>query len=143
MPTLRSCHDSQAFLGRHFTSCNNAASAGRIHCHRFLHEYMLARVDCGLEMHGAEVGRRGQQDDVGFRLHDVFVATEPDEDSFRGNAIGLGSLPDTVCKDIGHGHSPDGDAQMFCRIHTILERAVAPSPTADQGDFEDFTCRFG
>ena len=62
--------------------------AGHVDGGRLLHEHVLAGFDRGLEVHRAEVGRRGEDDVVDLGDGEQFlVGVEADEAAFLGDVV--------------------------------------------------------
>ena len=129
--------DFQILLFRFLGGGEDSADAGSIDGDRLFHENVFALLDGFFEVHRAEAGRRGEDDDVGQRDR-LFVGVEADELVFfrHVDAVGLIALGhfflsvliravEAIAKDVGHGDE-------FDRPFGAQGLAAAPVPRPPQ-----------
>jgi hypothetical protein len=111
--------------------------------HGFLTEDMLPGIHCGLEMHGAEAGRAGEQNDIDAAVEELLIGVDTDKLFIRLHihAVGefLGEAGDAAVDllhiDICHGD----DLAIVFRAEGLGGSASAATTTADEADAECFT----
>ena len=112
-----------------FRRSTHDAVAGAVHRHRFFHEHILAGSDGGLEMGGAEAGRRGEDDVVhAGNRQGFFVGVKSAEAHVCRHAEVLHALPGGFREYVGHRHNLGINPHLFCRIKEVLARPPPRPP---------------
>ena len=145
MAALGAGHHSQPLLFRQLAGGDEAPDADRVGGDRLLAENVLAGVDTGLEVLGAEAGRSGQDHVVDIGLEQLLVGVEADElallrdiEPLERAALagrvgqGLEALLQVVLVEVGHRHQPD----VRRGEQHVLRRPGAAPAAADHPDLD-------
>ena len=141
MMALEPDPDLEAFLFRLLGGGEHFADTGRIGGDGFFREDVFARFDRGLDLHRAEAGRRGEDDDIGD-FDGFFKSIEAEELALFRHVDAVGVLGfeiveragEAVFVDIGHSH--EFDRADLVRAECLIRRAAAATAAADEGDFD-------
>ncbi len=132
-------HDGEALLRRELRGGDDGADAERVDRHRLLREDVLAGLDRGLEVLGAEEGRGGEDHHVDVRGQDLLPGVEAGEAGLgSGGEPGGGELllqlPQRPLELVGEHVAEGGDHDVGGGGGAVDGRAGAAPAAADDPD---------
>ncbi len=138
VPPLRAGDHGELLLLSEFRRLNHRANALGVHAGGLLHEYMLARLDGGLEMLGPPVRRRHQENHLDLGRQHPLVRVEAHEALVRRDLHGGGHvrpelgerLLEPVLEQVAQRH----DFHARCAVDTTDEVPCALPAAANQAD---------
>jgi hypothetical protein len=137
--------DREALLRRQLAQLEHLAGAAWVHGDGLFREDVLAGPDGGLEVHGAEDRRGGQQHDVHAAVNELLVAVEGDEAAALWDIVArflqaVASAGDSVLVRIGERGDADVHVEVLARVDAVPCGAAAASATADEARGDLLAC---
>ena len=126
-----------------FVDFQASPNAGPVHGNRLLGKDVLARGHRGLQVHGAEAGRRGQDDVINAAPEHLLISVEADEPAILGHIDLIGDIflellkagIEPVLERVTHRDQLD----VRRRVYDVLGGARPAAPAADEAHADQVT----